>query len=188
MKTHTIFRAVLTATVALFVLFCSSVSTASVVLNSPDLPPESDPPNCSELVSQYEGIDLQALYPGGLELSDTIYRCFTSVVRVTDPGTGDETELFDATVEGIFDNGTSSQRVVLTGPMTVVVRGKNNAESGSWDTEIISMNLTGDVGGIPRSKSGRVLLLGPLVIPLSRISGAGDGKSTASSMCTPRSP
>ncbi len=149
MNTHTMFRAVLTATVALFVLFSASVSTAAVVLNSPDLPPESDPPNCNRLLSQYEGIDLHALYPSGQELSEVIYKCFTSVVRVTDPGTGDETELFNATVTGFFDSGTSPQMVVLTGPIEVVVRGKNNSESGSWDTEIISMNLTGDVGGIP---------------------------------------
>jgi hypothetical protein len=139
--------AILTATVALFVLFCSSVSTASVILNSPDLPPESNPPSCSMLVSQYEGNGVQTSYPGGQNLSDPFYKCFTSVFRTTDPGTGDETETFNATVEGIFDDGSGPQLIVMTGPVSTVARGKGGDVTGSWDTEIISMNLTGDVGG-----------------------------------------
>ena len=65
-----------------------------------------------------------------------------------DPATGDETENFDSVVEGTFDDGTGSpQPVVLTGPVTTVVRGKGGSPTGSWPTEILSMSLTGDVGG-----------------------------------------
>ena len=38
--------------------------------------------------------------------------------------------------------------VVLTGPVTTLVRGKGGATTGSWDTEILSMSLSGDVGGV----------------------------------------
>jgi hypothetical protein len=63
----------------------------------------------------------------------------------TDPGTGDETQTFDARVEGSFDVGIGPERVLLTGPMLVVIRGKGASDTGSWDTEILSMSLTGTV-------------------------------------------
>jgi hypothetical protein len=121
----------------------------TVILPSPGLPPESDPADCDRLVSQYEGAGVQAAFPSGIDLSDTILRCFENVQRTTDPASGDETETFDATMEGVFDDGSGSQMVVLTGPVTTVARGKGGATTGSWDTEILSMDLSGDVGGIP---------------------------------------
>jgi hypothetical protein len=99
-------------------------------------------------VSRYECAGVQSLYPNAQDMSNTNYRCFTSVVRVTDSGTGDETETFNAIVEGMLDDGTGPQPVVLTGPVSTVARSKGGATTGSWDTEIISMSLTGDVGGI----------------------------------------
>ena len=59
------------------------------------------------------------------------------------------TQEFDALVEGVFDDGSGPQPVILQGPVTTVVRGKGGATTGSWDTEILSMDLSGDVGGIP---------------------------------------
>jgi hypothetical protein len=119
------------------------------IVPAPDLPPESDAPNCDRLVSQYTGIDLHALFPNGIDFSNPIHRCFSNVQRSTDPGTGDETETFDSVLEGIIDDGSGPQPIVLTGPVTTVVRGKGGAQTGSWDTEILSMDLSGDVGGIP---------------------------------------
>jgi hypothetical protein len=121
----------------------------SVVLSDPSLPPESDPLDCDQLVSRYAGLDLHALFPGGIDFSNPIHKCFENVQVSTDPGSGDETEEFDSTVEGIVDVGAGPQPVVLTGPVETLVRRKGGATTGSWDTEILSMNLTGDVGGIP---------------------------------------
>jgi hypothetical protein len=67
---------------------------------------------------------------------------------ITDPATGDETSDFDSTFEGIFDDGSGPQLIILTGPVTTVARGKGGATTGSWDTEMLSMSLSGDVGGV----------------------------------------
>jgi len=120
----------------------------TVELRHPDLPPERDPPNCDRLVSRYVGRDLHALFPGGIDFSNPIHRCFRNAQVTIDPGTGDETETVDSIVEGTFDDGSGPQPVTLTGPVTTVVRGKGGATTGSWDTEILSMSLSGDVGGV----------------------------------------
>jgi hypothetical protein len=120
----------------------------SVDLPSPNLPPEPNPTDCDAIVSQYAGIDLHALFPNGIDFSNPRHRCFENVVVATDPGTGDETEQFDSRVDGIFDDGSGPQLVELTGPVKIITRGKGGATTGSWQTEILSMDLTGDVGGV----------------------------------------
>jgi len=121
-----------------------------VVLPSPGLPPEGDPPDprCEQVLSMYVGNSVHALFPGGIDFSDPNHRCFQNVVVTTDPGTGDETETFDSIMEGTVDMGGGPVPVTLTGPVTTVVRGKGGATTGSWDTEILSMSLSGDVGGV----------------------------------------
>jgi hypothetical protein len=120
----------------------------SVELHSPNLPPERDPPNCDRIVSMYVGRDLHALYPNGIDFSDPLHRCFKNSQITVDPQTGDETETVDSTIEGTINFGSGPQAATLTGPVTTVVRGKGGATTGSWDTEILSMSLSGDVGGI----------------------------------------
>jgi hypothetical protein len=120
----------------------------SVERPDPNLPPEQDPPNCDEVVSRYEGVDLHALFPNGIDFSRPRHKCFENVQTTVDPTTGDETESFDSHVTGIFDDGSGPQLVELTGPVKTIVRGKGGATTGSWDTEIISMSLSGDVGGV----------------------------------------
>jgi hypothetical protein len=120
----------------------------TVTLPTADLPPEPDPPNCARLKSHYVGIDLHALFPNGVDFSNPVHKCFKNVVRTTDPGTGDESESFDSIVEGTIDDGSGPQPITLSGPVTTVARGKGGATTGSWDTEIVSMSLIGDVGGV----------------------------------------
>ena len=40
------------------------------------------------------------------------------------------------------------ETVTLTGPVEVVVRNKGSSQTGSWQTEILSMDLSGNVGGV----------------------------------------
>ena len=124
------------------------VSDGGVHLPAADLPPEPDPPNCDRIVSQYAGVNLHAFFPNGIDFSNPIHKCFKNVQRTTDPATGDETETFDSIIEGTFDDGSGPQSLVLTGPVSTVVRGKGGATTGSWATEILSMSLSGDVGGV----------------------------------------
>jgi len=124
------------------------VVPGGAIVDNPNLPPESDPPNCERIVSQYVGRDVHAMFPNGIDFSNPLHKCFENVQTSTDPGTGDETETFDSTVEGTYDDGSGPQPLVLTGPVTTVARGKGGATTGSWDTEILSMSLSGDVGGV----------------------------------------
>jgi hypothetical protein len=125
----------------------------SAILPTPDLPPEPDPPNCDRILSHYVGPDFYASYPNGSELSNPMHKCFENVSTMTDPGTGDETSVFDAVLEGMFDDGSGSLvPVVLTGPVRTVVRGKGGADTGAWQTEILSMDLSGDVGKVSIAK------------------------------------
>ena len=123
-------------------------ATDGVVLPDPQLPPEPNPPDCARVVSMYEGQDVHALFPGGIDLSQPQHKCFQNVQR-QDDGAGNEIESFDSIVEAMVDIGSGPMPVMLTGPVTVVVNGKTGNTTGTFDTEIVSMSLTGDVGGIP---------------------------------------
>jgi hypothetical protein len=120
----------------------------SVILTDPSLPPEPNPRSCDEIVSQYGARGVHAIFPNGIDFSNPSHSCFENVASSTDSGTGDETETFDSTVEGTFDDGSGPLPVTLTGPVETVARGKGGATTGSWDTEIVSMSLSGDVGGV----------------------------------------
>ena len=87
-----------------------------------------------------------AIFPNGIDFTMPIHRCFKNVVRTTDPATGDETERFDSIFEVIVDDGSGPVPLTLMGPILTVARGKGGATTGSWDTEILSMDLSGDVG------------------------------------------
>jgi len=113
------------------------------------LPPDAEPPGCERLSSRYQGVDVHALYANGIDLSNVRFQCFRNVQINTDPGTGDEYQDFDATLVGTLDNGTGPQWVSFSGPVTIVVRGKAGFPTGSWQAEILSMDLAATVGGIP---------------------------------------
>jgi hypothetical protein len=127
---------------------CEAVANDAVVLPLPELPPEPDPPDCDQVLSHYVGVDVHALFPNGIDFSNPRHWCFRNVQVTTDPTTGDETETFDSLVQGTLDLGNGPQPAMLAGPVTLVVRGKGDNTTGSWDTEILSMSLTGDVGGV----------------------------------------
>lgn len=133
-------------------LACFSQAGAQVVLSSPDLPPESEPPpgdpRCDQVVSLYSGVGVHAVWPGPIDLSDPIHKCFRNVTR-QDDGNGNEIETFDSILRGVVDVGSGPLPVELTGPVTTVVSGKTGNTTGTFDTEIVSMSLTGDVGGVP---------------------------------------
>lgn len=122
----------------------------TAILSQPDLPPEPNPSRCDQVASLYASSDaLHALFPGGIDFDNPIHKCFENVTTSTDPVTGDETEQFDTTIEGSFDDGSGPQPLVLTGPVEIRTLRKGSDTTGQFDTEMVSMSLTGDVGGIP---------------------------------------
>jgi hypothetical protein len=129
---------------------CTPGSTTPI-LPSPDLPPNSNPPGttqCEQILEMYVGEDVHALFPGGIDFSDPQHKCFLNVNR-DDDGSGNEIEIFDSTVDGQVDLGSGPVPVALTGPVTIVTYGKTGHTTGTFATEMVSMSLTGDVGGVP---------------------------------------
>ena len=127
--------------VLLTLLMMSATGLAGVLQTSPTLPPG---------MGQYEAY-YHANYPQGVLLNDPIHSRFVNVVR-NDDGSGNELETFDSTLEATADVPLMSMfdvPVMLTGPVTVRVQAYTSGMTGTFATEIISMSLSGDVGGMP---------------------------------------
>ena len=121
-----------------------SEAGAQVVLPDPELPPESDPLDCESIVSLYAGEGVFALFSGPIEMSDARHKCFQNVIR---EAVGyDEHETFDSVLDAVVDLGFGPVPATLTGPVTTVVYGKVGSTTGTFDSEIVSMSLSGDVG------------------------------------------
>ena len=103
----------------LLAIATSGVATAQVALDSSDLPPESEPPDCEQVVTQYVGVDVHALFPSGIDFSNARHYCFQNVAIEPNPLNGDEHEFFDSKVQGTFDAGNGPQIVELQGPVGV---------------------------------------------------------------------
>ena len=127
-------------------------SVAQVQLPSPLLPPESDPADCEVLLlSVYHSGGTQIHYYGAdwTAYQDYItHKCFTGVVR--EAVGNDELETFDSVWESLFYLGGSSHPLeTLTGPVQTLTTGRLLSTTGVFPTEMVSMSLSGDVGGIP---------------------------------------
>ncbi len=127
-----------------------SMAQDSVILPDPDLPPESDPPDCEDLMSLYalEGSPLlfNIIVPS-YTMGDIRHRCFTDVNRQT-MGI-DELETFNSIWDAIMDFGSGPVPDSLIGPVQTITYGRTLGTTGTFDTEIISMSLSGDVDGMP---------------------------------------
>ncbi|UCG53343.1 MAG: hypothetical protein JSW58_07260 [Candidatus Latescibacterota bacterium] len=122
-----------------------SEAGAQVILADPALPPESDPPDCDNLISLYMAEGLAAEFPGPVKMCTPRHRCFTNVFR--QQMGNDEVETFDSILDTKVDMGLGSVWVTLTGPVTTRVYNKWGNTTGLFDAEIVSMSLSGSVGG-----------------------------------------
>jgi hypothetical protein len=126
-----------------------SMAQDPVVLPDPNLPPESDPPDCDDLISLYAGKEplLYNIIPLTCTMSDIRHRCFTEVDRQT---VGiDEIETFYSIWDATVDFGSGTVLASLTGPVQTITYGKALSTTGLFDVEIVSMTLSGDVDGMP---------------------------------------
>jgi hypothetical protein len=124
----------------------STEAGAEVIFNDPSLPPESNPPDCDALISLYYADGLFASYPGPYTISDPQHKCFQNVFRqAVGP---DELEDFDSILEAKIDLGPGPVSATLIGPVQVRVYNKVGNTTGLFDTEMVSLSLSGDVGGI----------------------------------------
>jgi hypothetical protein len=121
-----------------------SEAGAQLFFTDPNLPPESDPPDCENLISLYAAQGLYAVYPGPINMSYPRHKCFQNVFR-QDIGF-DEQQTFDSIWDAKMDFGLGPVDVTLTGPVTTIAYGKAGNTTGLFDTEMVSMSLSGSAG------------------------------------------
>lgn len=126
------------------VLACVNV-TQAVLFSDPGIPPVG-------------GADIGYLGQGSVEFAGTVavsmmepfHTEFTNIVRAALGS--DEKETFDSVLHALVDvpaMGAFDMPVTVSGPVEVIVRGYSSGQTGTFQTEIVSMSLTGDVGGTP---------------------------------------
>ena len=122
---------------------------AQVVTSNPGLPPDTG----EYLTAQ----QVHALYPEGIFpeviLENILHHRFFDI-QITPLPSGDESEEFQSFLSGdaeVFQSGVpiASGPVSLQGGVQVLTQGKTGNTTGTFDTEIVAMSLTGTFGGNP---------------------------------------
>ena len=88
-------------------------------------------------------------YPQDVHLNNLVHNNFTGVVRT--PIGGDEDETFNSSLYGLIDvpsSGIYGVGAVISGPVSVLVKNYTSGQTGTFQTEIVSMSLSGNIGGI----------------------------------------
>ena len=107
------------------------VCAQGIDTNNPLLPP----------AGVYTNPDDYHIYSSlGVILDDPAHHTFTNIVRT--PVGPDELEMFDSVFEGV-EVGMGLGPITLTGPVQVRTIGKVGNTTGTFDTEMVSMSLTG---------------------------------------------
>lgn len=129
------------------------LASASVVLaqgvdqNTSDLPPNG-------VYVTPENVQITFSGPGvSVVLSDVRHQPLSNglVTRTLVNGGHDELEQFDSTFTGMVSiNGGPDQPVSGTGPVSVLVHGKGDSATGTFQTEMLSMDLTMSDGSLIR--------------------------------------
>ena len=142
------------ATAAVLMILSPGLAAAQdepgVVLDSPLMPPESDPPDCDHLLSAYatpEGPFIFETDMGLLMLIDPVLKCFQDVERST-PLPGVEAMVFTAVFEGTLDFMGAQTPFQLTGPV-LALAGPAGPRKDVSTVEITEMVLSGMVGSVP---------------------------------------
>jgi hypothetical protein len=116
---------------------------ADVVTNNPSLPPDTG--------AYLSPFDVHAMFSGpglALQLTKIEHQPFanTTIRQLLQGSVGhDEQEDFQSQAKGMVSvNGSPDQPITLTGPVTTVVRGKDNNVTGSFPTEMTQLSLSGN--------------------------------------------
>ena len=127
-------------TVTVLVLAVSIPALAGVITNDPNLPP-----NVGAYVSPSE---VHACYPvcANIDLNNISHSFFTNIVRT--PSGLNEIESFDSIATGMVSVlGGAFQPITLAGPVQTIVFNKVGNVTGTFQTEMLALNLVGG-GGI----------------------------------------
>ena len=139
-----------TAAALMVSVLVATPASAQVICPSPDLPP-----GCGEYRTP---ADVHAAFanPDPLVIEaimhDVSHSRFLNVV-ITPIGP-DELEDFDSTVEALVDINTAGGwlydiPISLSGPVSVLTHNKVGNTTGTFQTEMIAMSLSGDMAGMP---------------------------------------
>ncbi len=133
---------------ALFIINCPHAE-AVVVCSGPDLPPGCGVYRTpADVHAEFADPDPAIV---STILMDTDHHRFLNVVII--PVGPDELEQFDSSLDGTVQvtlvNPASTIELPfhLEGPVQVISQGRVGNQTGTFDTEIVAMNLTGNVGG-----------------------------------------
>ncbi len=130
----------------ILVLAMGGSASAGVVTFNPVLPSDTGDYRPPEQVhAEFIGPDLLVV------LEKPIHKPFSPATAIDEVGS-DELETFDSSLTGtaiVTSSALGLEGVpiplVLSGPVQTAVRGKVGQTTGTWDTEMVSMSLTGDV-------------------------------------------
>jgi hypothetical protein len=140
MKTHLTPNRILAASAAIFAaLALAAPVRAQVITSDPSLPvlyPAGQYLTPNQVHAMYNGPGL------AIVLSSIQHRAFGPVNRV--PSGPNEREDFNSTLNGLISvNGSPDQPMNASGPVTTEVFGKIGNTTGTFNTEMLSMNLSG---------------------------------------------
>jgi len=153
------------ALVASLLFLNSGAAHASLVTDSPLLPPTG--PHAKYL----SPADVHATYNGPglvIELENIIHFGFDNIQHIPSPP-NDTLESFDSKVHGLASiNGGPQFPILLTGPVQVMVFNYSPGDLGNFQTEMLSLDLSG--GGVTIRESPTLPSLGQ-----TGIAGIGGG-------------
>jgi hypothetical protein len=133
------------ACIALVALAMGGVASGGITTDNPELPPlypDGEYRTAADVHAEF-GAPLPPII-----MESILHRA--TLVRARWDNAGDEWEEFDSTLLArVSVNGGPFVPVELTGPVFTVVLGKTGNPTGTFDTEIFQMQLTGNIGGQP---------------------------------------
>jgi hypothetical protein len=125
----------------------ASSAAADVITNSPSLPPVTDA--SGNPVAYMTPAQVHATYSGPAltaVLSQVQHSGFSNIHTITQGN--NEIDNFQSTLTGQASiNGGSSVPFTLSGPVSVEDIGKAGQTTGTFSTQMLSMDMTGTVGG-----------------------------------------
>lgn len=136
-------------------LALSGAASAAFITADPSLPPDGVYRTIEEEHARYIVLGVP------IELLEIRHFGFTNIVHT--PQGPDERETFDSTMTGLVRIGGGAPfSVTLTGPVETIVFGKIGNITGTFDTEMLQLDLTG--GGIIVRESPTLASLGETTI------------------------
>jgi hypothetical protein len=132
------------------------LASASLITADPNLPPAGQYRTAADVHADY-------LLGGGniMTLANIVHFGFTGIVRI--PVGPDERESFGSTVTGdLLLNNVPQGSIVLSGPVETLVHNKVGNTTGTFDTEMLALSLTG--GGVLVRESPTLPSLGQTTI------------------------